>query len=737
MNGVNPKASAYAINKIDDGSVFETFAKDFLSKVLGYNFVPIGGMHDKGIDGLEHTFYKSDNRKTIYQLSIQKTYQTKITSSLDKLKLNKIRYTQFVYVTNQTIPNIDSYKDTLIEKYGKAINIFDLDWFSVHINDSENTIRSYQIFIDSHLHEFNRPGQTFQIANLVDDPRLYTYLRQKVDELHDRMKLDAILVDTLILYSLSDTDPDKGVFLNKAQIIERINSLVQFDPRQIELSIDERLDALTKKPRRINYHKDKDCYCLQYEERINIQNNNLDDAATFDEYKSDTIILINRIVDQDIRDSVDFLGLINHLLNTLYYKQGIEFSDFVLQGSSSGAFENNLPDLIAGVVDNSQLAHKLTEVKQYLLTVIRAIVYDGTDSQKAFLRKLSRTYSMLFLLQCDPKLCTYFSALASKSNIYVGTSIIIPALSERYLSPENRRYSNLLINAQTTGVNLYINDPILQELTGHFRMIRQIYEENYEGNDNIYRTQAAMQTIPHIMIRAYYYALNRGQIHNFDQYISTFTSPLMNRLDEDLTSWLSHEFGIKYEPISNLGIHLNKKEIDRIASKLSVYKRGPEKASQLRAQCDAKLILTIFAIRERDNELGTSGIFGYRTWWLTSDIHTQKVAAEVAGNKYSVSCYMRPDFLYNYIALAPTKGQIDDTFSVFFPTMLGVNLSTFLPDYVSTIIHKYIKEHEDVSESRKISRISELIDDLKQHPNHLNTQYVKKKTRGWNKSSKK
>jgi hypothetical protein len=38
--------------------------------VLGYNFVPIGGMHDKGIDGLEHTFYKGDNKKTIYQLSI-------------------------------------------------------------------------------------------------------------------------------------------------------------------------------------------------------------------------------------------------------------------------------------------------------------------------------------------------------------------------------------------------------------------------------------------------------------------------------------------------------------------------------------------------------------------------------------------------------------------------------------------------------------------------------------------
>ena len=92
MNGVDPKSANYAINKIDDGNVFETFAKDFLSKLLGYNFIPIGGMHDKGIDGLERTFYESDKKKTIYQLSIQKTYKSKITASLDKLKLNKTRY---------------------------------------------------------------------------------------------------------------------------------------------------------------------------------------------------------------------------------------------------------------------------------------------------------------------------------------------------------------------------------------------------------------------------------------------------------------------------------------------------------------------------------------------------------------------------------------------------------------------------------------------------------------------
>jgi hypothetical protein len=736
MNGIDPKSARYAIGAIDDGTIFENFVKDFLSKLTGYQFVPVGGLRDRGIDGFEHTFTRTDAQKTIYQFSIQKTYERKIADSLNKLKRNAIRYDQFVFVTNRTVPNIDLYKDKLIESYGKPINIFDLEWFVIHINDSENTVRSYQIFIDTHLHQFNRPGQSFQIANLLDDARLYTYLRQKVDELHDRLKLDEIVVDTLIMYSLEDTDPENGIYLTRDQIVQRIKTLVRFDPHQIDSLLNKRLTALSKKPRRINYYRPANGYCLQYHERIRIQNDNLTDAAIFAEYQSDTKNLIAKIVNSQLTNTVDFQALVNDLLNTLYRKQGLEFADFVLHGSTSQAFEKNLPDLISELVDNRKLKHKLTEVKQSLLTIIRAIVYDGTQSQKSFLRRLSLTYSVLFLLQCDPRLCIYFSTLASKFNIYVCTSIIIPALSERFLEPQNRRYTNLLSNAQKAGVRLCINEPILRELVGHFKMIRQIYEETYAGNDSIYCTEAAMQTISDIMIRAYYHALNRNQVNHFEGFISTFVSPRMDRLSEDLVSWLSHEFGISYEPNSNLGIHLDSNEVERISSKLAAYKLGEPRASRLRSRTDAEVILTIFAVRERNNEISTSGIFGYKTWWLTSDVTTQIAAAAVSANKYSVSCYMRPDFLHNYISLAPTKGQIDDAFTHFFPTLLGVNLSTFLPDKVSNVIHNYVKEHKEQSESRKISIISELIDDLKQHPEHQNVQYVKNQTKSLQPSHK-
>ena len=210
--GINPQDAKWAISQINDGDIFESFSLDFLSKYLGYNFVPVGGIKDKGIDGLEHTFNRFYNPKTIYQISIQKNYKTKINNSLEKLQKNKIPFEQFVYVTNQVVHNLDRLKDDLIEKHKKAINIFDQSWFGVHVNDTPNTVNSFKIFIDSYMHEFNQPGKSYVVANLIDDPRLYTYLRQQVDEQHNTLKLDEILVDTLILFALGETDPEKGTF---------------------------------------------------------------------------------------------------------------------------------------------------------------------------------------------------------------------------------------------------------------------------------------------------------------------------------------------------------------------------------------------------------------------------------------------------------------------------------------------------------------------------------------------
>jgi hypothetical protein len=727
MEGFSPDAFRFALSQIKDGDIFERFGLDFLSKVLGYNFVPAGGLKDRGIDGLEHTFQRRGLERTIYQLSIQKDYKGKIRDTLDKLNKYKVKYNQFVYITNIPIPSLDLLIDELIQDYESPIFIYDVNWLANHVNDSEATVRSFQIFIDSYLHQFNQPGQSYTVANLEKDPRLYIFLRQQWDEHRNDLKLDKVLADTLILFALKDTDSDKEILLTRDEIVERTRDYVEFDPRVFRGLIDQRLKILSRKPRRINYHRSKDAYCLRYEERVRIQEHNLSDVALWEEFRSDTRAAIANCISDDILSEVDFLPLIEGLLHSLFYRQGVQFADFILHESSEDVFEQSLPEIVSEVVEKSaRLTNNRQQVKNALLTMIRNLVYSGTYAQKEFLNRLSHTYMMLLLLQCDPNLCTYFSSMASKLRVYACTSIIIPALSERSLEQRNRRYTNLLLGARQSGVKLWFNEPILKELVAHFRMIRDIFQQRYEDKEDIYTDELSLIYVPEIMIRAYFYTKLRGDIDKFEDFIGSFVSPNMRRLEDDIVQFLTSEFGMEYVPNAALGIHLDPKQVTEIQGELAKYKGSKEDmSSQIRARTDAEVMLTIHTVRDHYNELGTTGIFGYQTWWLSSDVTTQMAAVAVGGEKFTRTCYMRPDFLYNYISLAPLKGVIDQSFQKMFPTLLGINISWQLPQDVVTQIHKYMKQHKETNIGRLKATLRELADDLKQDPSNQTSAYAK------------
>lgn len=730
VQGIDPEAFRFALSQITDGTIFERFALDFLSKVLGYNFIPIGGVRDRGIDGMEHTFHRHGYERAIYQLTIEKDYKTKIRDSLEKLVKNDIRYDQFIYVTNIPVASKDILIDQFVERYKKAILIWDIDWFANHVNESEVTVRAYQIFIESYLHQFNRPGQTFTIANLEGDPRVYVFLRQQVEQYRNDLKMDEILADTLIVYALEGTDPDKGILCTRDEILERIPQIVKFDPRLLHNLIDQRLKVLSAKPRRINHHAKEDAYCLPFEERLAIQNRNLKDMALYDSFRKDTVSDFTSCFPKDTLSQDDAFALIEEALHLLFSQQGLEFAGFVLRGASQDVFEKYLPDIISDVVEKSAKAAKnRTAVKSALLTCIRNMAYSGTEAQKKFLDSLSRTYMMLFLLQCDPQVATYFSSLASKLRIYVCTSIIIPALSERFLDSRNQRYTNLLLGANKAGVQLLFNEAILQELAAHFRMIRKIYEDNYAGAEDLYTDEMAILYIPEIMIRAYFYARLRGRMGKFDDFLGTFVSPSMDKLEEDLVEWLKSELSLEYVTNASRGIYLDKQEVQLIQEELVKHKKLRGKGAQEKAGIDAYVMLTILAIREQHNELGKGGISGFRTWWLSSDVLTQKAATIVSKEKYSTPCYMRPDFLYNYISLAPSKGEVDQAFRAIFPTFLGVNISYHVPDEVPEMVSKFVKEYKERNPGRIKAVIRELTGKLQndpeyQVPNRVKTFFV-------------
>jgi hypothetical protein len=344
---IDQDAFEYAISKIDDGFIFEFFAQSFLSGLIGYDFIPVGGTKDKGIDGIQHLFGVGSDEKTIVQISTESNTQNKIDNTINKLNENKVSFERLRFVTNRNVNNVDSIVENIYKTYGKQLIINDIKWFKTNCNSNQSVINSFNAFSIKYLYEYNIRGKHKVISNLDEDPRLYVFLRQQFDSDRPDHDIDSILVDSLIMYSLEGTDPDKGIFLSKDQLRDKIRKYIKFDIRLLDQKIDQRLAALTTKPRKIKYHTQTKAYCLPYETRLEIQNRNLLDEKLDEQFFEETESFLNqkiKVVGITVRD---MSGLISSIINSIFYRQGLEFSNFVLNRDSTATFEQNLQSVVS------------------------------------------------------------------------------------------------------------------------------------------------------------------------------------------------------------------------------------------------------------------------------------------------------------------------------------------------------------------------------------------------------
>jgi uncharacterized protein (DUF2164 family) len=694
---INRNAFKYALSNFGEGSVFEEFAQSFLSKIVGDEFIPVGGTKDKGIDGSLRLFSRTTKPTFIYQISTELDVRGKVKDSIEKLIKNGITVSQFVYVTSRKVNDKNTLEDEFLEQSKIPLKIFDVEWFASNVVTDERLVLLYETYIESNIHEFQKPDKEYVVGNFIKDPRLYVFMRQQFNSSSSNIAIENKLADTLILYGLEGTASETRILRSSDEIKNQISQLVKFNPKQIGDTIDERLNVLSEKPRKINYHSPENAYCLPYPTRLILKERDIEEREIFSNFQKQTVAqLKNYLKDVEVK-ATKVLELIEQTIHKIYHKQGIEFSSFVIEGKSKDIIEVALPDIVGDVVDNSHIAVKnKTQVKKALLMTIRNMSYNGTIDQREYLRRLSQTYSMMFLLRWDPHLAASFQKIASQLKIYVGTSILIPALSEIFLEPKKRRYWNLLLGAHQSGVKIFINQTILNELVNHFGMIRHKYKTLFKPVEQVYLTdEMSTYYVDEIMIRAYLYSKRRGKVDSFNDFIQEFAHPSLNDAHRDLRNFLEEEFNIQYEDTSAIERKISTEDIQLLTEELSETKGSKE-----RAHTDAKLMLMIYKMREVNDESESKTVFGYKTWWLSQDINTYKAVQTVFENRFSVNCYMRADFLYNYIALAPKKNEIDSMFKEVFPSMMGINLSFHMPKEICTHINKSIVQHKESSPTR-------------------------------------
>lgn len=701
------------LNLIDDGFLFERFGQEFLTARLGYKFLSSGGIKDRGIDGLEYTSEFAEDHKTIFQISIDKRPETKIKDTIQKLEKNNISFYRITYLTNIQVKNKDEIIDQYMDEKAIVLRIFDASWIADNSNSSTATKTVINSFIKNHLRKYQKPGEGLIVSDYVTNPSLYVYLMHQIGRNEEIQNLNRNLIETLILFSLRDTDPDQEKFLSSDEISNSVKDLLNFEIEKMESKINKRLKSLSKKPdKKVNHHTAINKYCLPYETRLQIVSNNAKDKVLYDLFHKEANEIIKKNLKAESVSVRDISALLHKTLEKIFYKQGLEFSDFLLNKGCNDTFEGNLSDTVDEILDETSVIDRnKSKVKDALIVSIRQLIYHGSEGAKHYLFSLSKTYLMLFLLKCDPSIVDFFQTMAGNLKIFVCTSILVPAFSEIYLEPQNQRYWSLLKAAKSRGVKLVVNDTIISELDFHIRRSKYIFDQEYKDYIDFYRDEAE-DLVEQILVRAYIYALKEEKATTYDKFIDNFITINETNTKQELIDFLYEEFGIQYVTKDDINVELDKDELESLVYELSKFKKSKEQA-----RSDANLILTIYAIRKKYGE-EKSSLDGYKTWWLSSDTMTHKSVCKLFKKKYPVSCYMRPDFLYNYISFTPQKEVVAKVYQKTFPNLLGMHISNHVPHEISKSIRKMIKEHSEKMDGRIKAKIRNLIDKLKSDPKY-------------------
>lgn len=711
MEEINPQYFEDVVREIKDGTIFEKFACDFLCQTLGVEFCPAGGVHDQGIDGIRYLQNdENTDYKVIYQISIDQSH-SKVYDTLEKLKNNKIDFAELCFVTNDIVKKPDELRTNIFKKYHVLLNIYDLNWLRGNVNHSPGTMSVFSTFVDRYCHEFTSIGKTRIIEDFDGDPRILIFLRQQLDNANAVDDLQSLVLDSMIIYALEGTDPEKDIFMSKEDILKRITNIapVRFD----EGFFEKRLSVLSTKPRKINHHRQINRYCLPYTTRHEIQKLNIHDESVVSSFEKS---IYDRVSEKEIGECFsadDIKNDIVYIVNEIFKRSGLEFSSFVLSSGKTQNIIQDLPTTIEQVIPRKHIS--LTkERKAYLcnllLTILREIIYSPNYAERQYLSSLSKTYMTLFMLRADPKIANYLRTMARGLEIFVCSSILIPALSEIMAPEKNRRLWNMLKIARDAGVRFFVNSSIIDEIAQHIENKLREYQNYYDGNEFLYTEPQMISCIDSILIRGFFYHKLSNHSLTFKKYIDNFVNPEADKANKkyELKEFFKDEFGIEFFSRENdLRDFMTEKDLSLLTDTLA-----KDKPSRQQAINDANTILMIYTKRKVDNE-DQNGAFGFRSWWLSTDTKTFAAVERSLGDKYSPSCYIRPDFLLNFITLSPKAKEIELAYDNIFPNTLGISLSRHIDEGFTKAISECIKQHEGYRHSRVKTIIHTEIDRLK------------------------
>ena len=291
MENVDKSLLEIALEKTN-GDDFEKFINDFGSSIFGYTFIPLGGHRDGGADAFLDTIYEIKEKQSVFiQTSIQQDYKTKISNTIKRLKEFGRAIKLLYYFTSREIDNIDVIEDEFSEKFKAIIKIRDKKWILSSINNNQSTKSAFYSYLEKYTFFLKKIGSTSIASNInarIPD-EIILFLSKELDNTGNDEKILFKICDGLILWSLEGTDPDTNILMAEEEIKRKIFLCLPQTEKIIKGIVHTRLESLRKAPkkeRQIRYHGNQKKYCLTYEIRKEIYEENVHDEKLLIDVKN-------------------------------------------------------------------------------------------------------------------------------------------------------------------------------------------------------------------------------------------------------------------------------------------------------------------------------------------------------------------------------------------------------------------------------------------------------------------
>ncbi len=708
------------------GDDFETLAKRLFAIDYDEEFEPLGGMHDGGADGvLLSRVCGSKKPNTFYQFSVTEEDGTKrkVLDTIAALRKAGRDPRQLIYATTSRLPKHDVLQEEVFESEGVLLRVRDAEHLYGMVSRNKAVSEAFNQHFAGEITGVMQEAAKLRgpVNKFVADPTVFAFLDF---ELRDRFARDVThdkILDALIYWALRGTDPDAGKWLTRGQIAAAIVDVFPNARNQLLPRLDMRLALLSSKKigdDRVRFHKKDDIYCLPFDMRTRLAARAMDEVGIQEGF----IGSIRERLSGDKKDwmNEDLLSVaVNLVFQTVheyFVEQGVILAAFLEKKIDKWSVsEQVVEDQIGRAIARSEVKAKISPMLiQECMNALRGIFYRTNELERGYLQYLSRTSMLFTTLQAAPRLIEYFNQMGGNFRLLVGNDLLVKAISEQYLEQKHRQVETLLKITSQMGARLVLTEAVLVELFTHLHAVDREYCNHFLPNE-AYMTQEQVSECNRILIRAYYHGRNmNGGPRSWNGFIKSLLDPAQLRNKgvqgiEQLKGLLLQRFNMDYMSLDDMKRGLDVEQVEKVAQRLGDARPGRHADLSFN---DALMAFAVYALRRTSKESAIYDGFGYRTWWLTKETHIIQMTGELVmreGTPY----IMRPEFLLNFITLAPKAAVVREQFRALLPSTVGLQLGKHLSGEAMEELLVGVKEWAALPPERITVMLTDKVNQLK------------------------